>query len=212
MSKIGVLPISSNTTITLNYCPEFLVVSAVDLANPVSSLTVTVDGKVYQNLNTQAAITALGKIGGGGLLGADVALGSIFRLATGRISNATTQIQLTNADATAYDVLGFSISQDGEPVSVAQSTVQASSDISFDEFLGLAFPETNVDRLDVEFDNGFVESMTVAEVKALFMLQKGVTDADGEAGTYTALNGAGLESVTIFNGNGGSTLVINQFI
>lgn len=208
MAIIGSLAASTTTTITQSFVPELVVIATVDQANPISNLTVTIGGTVYQSLSAQARITAAMKYLVQGLLGADVKIGSILKIADGFLPTETLQLTATNADASVYTVYGFSTGRGSKKVMAGETTIQASSYETFEQFTSLLLDATNLNRVDIMFEDGHTDPFSAAELQALFVMRN-TSDADGDLGSLICIDNrfGNILQAKIFTTSGGSMTV-----
>ena len=137
---------------------------------------------------------------------------SYLRLATGRINKATT-ITGTNAVAATRDFYAASTNIASVARRAVEQSINPSANATFDNFEALIFDSTNVLRAQITFANGFTDEYTVEEINALYANYH-VSDSLGQLAGLSVIDadsGAGLISqVVIFNGAGGSTVVLKS--
>jgi len=217
MSQIGIITTGAGvvTTITQNFVPQFMLVGAIDINNPLRNITVTVGGKVVQQVAGVAVIGAIMKYMMESLLGVDVKVGLLWKLANSFIGNQTLQLQLTNDGATTPIVYGFSAGKSlPVPVQAGQETIQASTKIEFDNtipdraFTALFFEATNFAYAQVEYTDGHDEQLLIGELDALFATEN-QCDADGKLNAVTVIDNrfGNFKKVTLYSTSGGAFTV-----
>jgi hypothetical protein len=141
----------------------------------------------------------------------DDQVASWIRLATGRINKQTT-INVKNGAVGARNVFAASTGLNSVARRAVEQSLNASANATFDMFEALFFDPTNILRAQITFANGFTDEYSVAEIDALYASYH-VTDAGGKLATGIACidanSGAGqIAQVVLFNGSGGSTVVL----
>jgi len=218
MALIGNLAASSSAVFNLDFLPEkFLVDSAANSNQSLSNFSVVTSGIQLMSITNVARLTALAKFDSGAIL-SDPSLtnqstvASYLRLATGRINKATT-ITATNGSASSLAVYAASTNITNVARRAVEQSINPSANATFDNFEALIFDSTNVLRAQITFANGFSDEYTPDELKALYANYH-VSDAFGNLEGLTVIDadsGAGLISqVVIFNGTGGSTVVLKS--
>jgi hypothetical protein len=201
----------ATTIITRPYCPEMIVIGSVDTDVPLSRITVTVGGQVTQEVSGQAAIQAMAKYLMECLLGADVKIGMMLKVADGFLPGQNVEIKLTQSGTSTATVYGFSDNKGaGLLATAAQETIQASSNIELSGFTALFIPTTNFQDAQVTFADGHSERLQKEELAALFALEN-QSDADGLlAGMICVDNKPNYEGVqpiqaiSVFSSSGGT--------
>ena len=202
------------TTIDRSYTPQYVLIGAVDTDNPVKKLEVSIGGNDFQNLTGQTAVQAFSKLNMQGLLGADVKVGQVFRIANGFNGYQTSQIRLTNSGITTPAVYYFSMRKaDGknvpfEPVMAGQETIQETDSKVFQGtgFTHLIFDATNLDYVNIDYVDGHSEKMSSAELCARFAMLE-VSDADGKlAGLQVIENYGDIAELSIWTSGGSITV------
>lgn len=216
MALIGSFPASSSAVFNLDFLPEkFLVGFTANANQALSNLSVVCSGQQLFSITDVARITALAKFDSGAVLNsptaADVSTaGSYLRLATGRINKATT-ITGTNSVASARNAYAASTNISNVARRAVEQSINPSANATFDNFESLIFLGTNVLRAQVTFANGYTDEYTVDELNALYANYH-IADTAGTLQGLTCIDadsGAGLISqVVLFNGSGGSTVVL----
>jgi len=218
MALIGSFPASSSAVFNLDFLPEKFLVGAAD--NPTQALTnlsVVTSGVQLMSITSVSRITALAKFDSGAILSEPSAANisttsSYLRLATGRINKATT-ITGTNGEATAQNVFAASTNISNVARRAVEQSINASANATFDNFEALLFDATHVLRAQITFSNGYTDEYAPSELRALYSNYH-VSDSSGLLEGLICIDadsGAGLISqVVIFNGSGGSTVVLKS--
>lgn len=220
MALIGSFPASASAVFNLDFLPEYLLVGTT-FADfyPLSSISVVTSGVQLMSITNRNRITALAKFDSGAILSAASAAGTntskaaaYLKLATGRINKATT-IQGLNAVAAIENVFAASTNITNVARRAVEQSINPSANATFDNFEALFFSPTDVLRAQITFSNGFTDEFTPAELQALYAKYH-VTDREGELSDLICIDGdsgAGqIAQVVIFNGAGGSTVVLKS--
>lgn len=220
MALIGTFPASSSAVFNLDFLPEYLLVGLTNTDfQPLSNLSVVTSGVQLMSITNRARITALGKFDSGAILSAPSSVGTTtsktayyLKLATGRINKATT-IQGLNAVAAVENVFAASTNISNVARRAVEQSINPSANATFDNFEALIFDATNVLRAQITFSNGFSDEYTPAELQALYA-KFHVSDREGELADLICIDGdsgAGqIAQVVLFNGAGGSTVVLKS--
>jgi hypothetical protein len=218
MALIGSFPASSSAVFNLDFLPEKFLIGGPQLANQrLTNLSVVTSGVQLMSITSLERITALAKFDSGAILADPSAANvsttaSYLRLATGRINKATT-ITGTNGDASAWNVFAASTNIGNVARRAVEQSINPSANATFDNFESLIFDGTNVLRAQITFANGFTDEYTTEELRALYSNYH-VSDVSGTLEGLLCIDadsGAGLISqVVIFNGSGGSTVVLKS--
>ena len=218
MALIGSFPASASAVFNLDFLPEkFLVESPNGATQALSSFSVVCSGVQLMSITDVNRLTALAKFDSGAILQDPSALntsqvGQYLRLATGRINKATT-ITGTNGVAAAQNVFAASTNMSNIARRAVEQSINPSANATFDNFEAIIFNSTNVLRAQITFANGFTDEYTTEELRALYANYH-VTDAFGFLEGQLCIDadsGAGLISqVVLFNGAGGSTVVLKS--
>jgi hypothetical protein len=210
MSKLGTLVTGVDvvTTIIQSFVPQFVLIGTVDLANVIKNITISIGGSVTQQIAGQVVIGAMMKYLMESLLGADVKIGLLWKVANSFMPKQTFQMQLTNSGASVPDIYGFSASNtDQVPVYAGQETVLTSSYLVFngDDFDALFFESTNFNYAILTFEDGHSEQYTAVELAALFALEN-QCDADGKLNGAVVIDNKldNIDSVTVYATAGGT--------
>jgi hypothetical protein len=218
MALIGSFPASSSAVFNLDFLPEKFLIGGPQLANQrLTNLSVVTSGVQLMSITSVERITALAKFDSGAILADPLSANisttaSYLRLATGRINKATT-ITGTNGDAAAWNVFAASTNIGNVARRAVEQSINPSANATFDNFESLIFDGTNVLRAQITFANGFTDEYTTEELRALYSNYH-VSDVSGTLEGLLCIDadsGAGLISqVVIFNGSGGSTVVLKS--
>jgi hypothetical protein len=168
MSQIGTIPASAQGLINQNFVNQFIGINDPDA---FAALRVAVSGQNTIALNNANLIEAflqafralIGK-------GVDAQITQILLpIADGYLGN--TQFDLTATDQSTNDVPVFGNSErmgDGLLTKCIQTQINAQSNQSFEGagFSALLFtPAANVDLIDITYENGFNDRLTIEEVQ-----------------------------------------------
>lgn len=198
------------TSITRPFIPSYILIGAVNLANPLRDISVTVGGDVTIKIAGITHVTAFCKYLMECLLGADVKVGTVIKLATGFIPQSSLELALTNDGATTPDIFGFSDSKEGVPVLAGQNTILADSSEPYSgAFTALIFSATNFDFAEITYTDGHRESKVTAFELATMFAMTNQADADGKLGGMLVIDNQESEiaGITLFADSGGSLLV-----
>ena len=218
MALIGTFPASASAVFNLDFLPEkILIGSPGATTQALSSFSVVCSGVQLMSITDVNRLTALAKFDSGAILSDPVSPGgsttaSYLRLATGRINKATT-ITGTNGVATVENVFAASTNISNIARRAVEQSINASANATFDNFEGLFFQLTNILRAQITVANGYTDEYAPAELRALYCNYH-IADSSGlleDQCVIDANSGAGLISqVVLFNGSGGSTVVLKS--
>jgi len=219
MALIGQFPASSSAVFNLDFLPEkFLVGLPNANTQELTNFSVVTSGVQLMSITSVARLTALAKFDSGAILqepvGTSIAseTAAYLRLATGRINKATT-ITGTNGSASAQNAFAASTNISNVARRAVEQSINPSANATFDNFEALFFDATNILRAQITFANGFTDEYAVPELVALYSNYH-VSDANGGLSGLVCIDadsGAGLISqVVLFNGSGGSTVVLKS--
>lgn len=210
MAQIGNLTASASSVFNLDFLPERFLVAATDTDQPLSQISVVTSGIQLFSITAAARIRALAKFDQGATLGADVKVPMWLKFSTGRVNKQST-IQVVNSGAGTEAVQAVSTNIGTIARRAVEQSINASANATFDNFEAIFYDPTNVLRINIQFANGYVDEFTPNEVNALYAAYH-VADADGTLNGLQVIDsesGAGMISqVTIYNGSGGSTVVL----
>lgn len=214
MSLIGGFAASSSAVFNLDFLPEFLLLGATDDANQaLSNLSVVTSGVQLMSITNVNRLTALAKFDSGAVLADEPSnnmAASYLKLSTGRINKGTT-ITGTNSVASLVNVYAASTCLSDVARRAVEQSINASANATFSDFECIIFDATNVLRATITFANGYSDEYTPIELQALYAKYH-VADSAGRLEGQTVIDAdspAGLISqVVLFNGSGGSTVVL----
>jgi hypothetical protein len=219
MALIGSFPASASAVFNLDFLPEKFLVFATDAnSQALTNFSVVCSGMQLMSITSVDRLTALSKFDSGAILSDPVnppttrqnQAGQYLRLATGRINKATT-ITGTNGVASAQSVYAASTNISNVARRAVEQSINPSANATFDNFEALIFDVSNVLRAQVTFANGYTDEYTIQELLALYANYH-ISDSAGLLEGLCAIDadsGAGLISqVVLFNGAGGSTVVL----
>lgn len=195
-------------------------IGTIDTDIPLQGLSITVGGRERVNIQNAALCLAYCKWTRSGLLGADVKIANAIPVTrSGRgMGNVSLEARLTNNGVTTPAVYGHSRGRYREgldQINIASTTtIQASSNQLFVDFDMLAFIATNLNNIEVEFDDGWNDRFQPDEIAELFN-QFNDSDADGKLGTCFIIDnlsmralGYGIRSVRVYTDSGGTLTVL----
>jgi len=221
MALIGQFPASGSAVFNLDFLPEKVLVFATNAeSQSLSNFSVVCSGTQLMSITNVDRLTALAKFDSGAILLDPQTVPTAFttmtaqylRLATGRINKATT-ITGTNGTVTAKNFFAASTNISNVARRAVEQSINPSANATFDNFECLIFNSTNILRAQITFANGFTDEYTPSELYALYANYH-VSDADGALEGQCVIDadsGAGLISqVVLFNGSGGSTVVLKS--
>lgn len=187
MAQIGTLGSGAGVQtnlVGLAQIDSYVVIGDVDTTNPVQGLQVEIDGVTFINIGAQALITAFAKWQSKFV---NTVVGLVLKIATGRI-NLKSNLRLTNSGATTPAILNFSDANNGIPVLATTVSINALSYQDFNRFSAL-FIQTpaSVATVEITFNDGHRDTLTMAEVDALFSMQF-EAEADGRLGGVSVID------------------------
>jgi len=201
MPQIGTLVTGAGVETTIAgqaSAASLLYLGDIDTANPLSGITLEIDGVPFVNIRGSATLcTAFSKWGSRAIEGTNI-LGVCYKLGTGKVNKNTTY-RLINAGATTPVVRVLSDNQDGVPYIVAQKGINAQSFEDFSRFSALIIDiPANVNNIEMNFRDGHRETWSVTDADTYYALNF-EAEADGRLGGCTVIdNTAGtLDSVRI---------------
>ena len=215
MSQIGVTAAGAASTFDLSYLPQFLQIGTVQNASTFSQFTVIARGQTLIQLSSVGDFQTLLLLEGVGLFDpANPSLPQQLLLASGRIEGQST-ITLNQVSLNADNVYQHStgLSTDSLARRVAVTPVISSGNNTFTDFDVIYFLPTNVDRVQVTYDNGFTEDLAVDEVNAYYAANN-PANALGQVNGYCVIDGYRAQEgfrvnqATIFANGGGNVNVI----
>lgn len=213
--QIGTLAAGAGTITVINrdQVDAYLLIGTVTQGPLLQGLTITIGGKVTQQVATTGAIQAIQKYLMESNLGGNLLIGYLLKIAQDFIPGQNVQYRLENSTANPHDIYAFSEGQtDQVPVVAGQLNINASSNQTFEGsgFTALTFPATNFEYVNLEFEDGHTSKLEGAEVDALFNLYNQADDDGRLANQHVIDNKEGdIVRATIFTTNGGNLLVTN---
>lgn len=217
MALIGSFAASSSAVFNLDFLPESILIGSTDDDNQaLSNFSVVCSGVQLMSITDVNRLTALAKYDSGGILSSTSATetmtASYLRLATGRINKATT-ITGTNSIASVKDVFAASTNIGNIARRAVEQSINPSANATFNNFECLVFSTANLLRAQITFSNGFTDEYTTPELLAYYAKYH-IADRTGRLeglACIAADSGAGMISqVVLFNGSGGSTVVLKS--
>jgi len=210
MSVIGTIITGAGVQTTFSgqaQCDEYIVLGDIATANPLTGLTVEIDGTPFINIaNSQPLVGAFMKWTSEF---AGTIVGNFFKIATGMIKRNTTY-RFTNSGAFTPIVRVFSDSKDGVPFLATTKQINVSSFEDFAKFSMLAITlPANISSVEIVFADGHKGTLTQQEVDALFNL-KNQTEANGQLNACSIIDNTdqSIQSVRIFAGATALTVLI----
>ena len=177
MSKIGTT--GTGNVITLNYLPQYLVVSSASHTTEtgfadLTKVNISVNGTEIVSLSTNAildrAFQALNQVGGKSVTTESLPKQSILHLSDGKIEGVNCNITFTST--TDYDVYANSETLGTENYFWSTSTINALSNNVFSDFRCLIIPEL-AGEVIVNWTNGFSDKFNLDAGKELCSLASG---------------------------------------
>lgn len=210
MSQIGVLTTGAGVDTIFagqSQCEEYILLGDVDTANPLSGISIEVDGTPYINIkNSEPLVGAFFK-----WMSQFCAtlVGLCFKVSTGMVKKNTTY-RFTNNGATTPTVKVFSDSRDGVPYIATTKGININSFEDFTKFSALMLTlSASVSSVEVAFVDGHKATLTIEEVDALFAM-KYPSELNGRLNTCSVIDNRdqSIESVRIFAGATAVTVLI----
>lgn len=169
MSSIGSTTGIGIKTFDLSYLPQFLQIGGPDATFNLSALTIVARGKTLVQLTDSTQILAISQVENSLMGNLTTTLGSRFYLADGRIEGQST-ITVNSASVTpeTYYANSLKKSKSMTARNISVSPVVANGNGVYSDFDLLMFDGLNVERVQVTYENGYTEELTVAEVNGLF--------------------------------------------
>lgn len=217
MALIGQFPASASAVFNLDFLPEKFLIQGPQTSQSLTNFSVVTSGVQLMSITDVNRLNALAKFDSGAILNNPTAAtvnaaGAYLRLATGRINKATT-ITGTNGVASVRSVYAASTNIGNVARRAVEQSINPSANATFDNFEALIFDAANILRVQITFANGFTDEYTEVELRALYSNYH-VSEEFGFVNGLCIIDadsGAGLISqVVIFNGSGGSTVVLKS--
>ena len=171
--KIGILTTGAGveTTIKLNYCPQYLyfVASTVPTGLRVS---VAGDGTILDLDGAGiAGVSGIRRYGA-------VANSYLIPIADGLLTDKVTEIIITNGASITPDIFGFSLGHGSTYIVSQRQTVLASSGATFNKFAHLSIASAGAtDEITIGFSDGTLQKFNADELKGLYTLYSNETDS-----------------------------------
>jgi hypothetical protein len=222
MAQIGNMTTGAGVVTTLNlpYCPQYLIVN--DTSSETFQLTnfsVSINGQSTVELIGANAIDSVAQIKsqvGGDVAGQTNGLMMALELADGQI-NAPTLIRLTNESTGTDAIFGVSQAVGTAPYRYSQFTVNATSNQQFSEFDSLLIDNspTNIDSIEIQWNDGFKDRFAPEELPVLFRNQYSAeaTSKFGGGFDQSWINNedGNIANCTIYtNATGSSTVTVGR--
>lgn len=216
MALIGSFPASSSAVFNLDFLPEKFLVGRTDAATQsLTNFSVVCSGLQLMSITDVSRLTALARFDSGATLddGTTTTIAaSYLRLATGRINKATT-ITGTNGTVAAKDAFAASTNMSNIARRAVEQSINPSANATFNNFECLIFSPTDILRAQITFENGFTDEYSLSELRALYANYH-ISEVNGQLEGLVVIDadsGAGLISqVVLYNGSGGSTVVLKS--
>lgn len=171
MSQISSLSTGAGvvTSITLAYCPQFLIIDNTYTGTfDITNIDVSINGQSTVSIGTSDDIDAVCQIKAQSSV-SDGKVMMAMELANGEI-NAPTLIRLTNEGSNTNAVYGVSTAVGTAPYRYSQFSLNSLSNQIFQDFDSLLINSspTNIDRVQIQWRNGFSDSFSPYELSVLF--------------------------------------------
>lgn len=187
---------------------NYIVIGDVDTANPLTGLSVEVDGTPFINIaNSAALLTAFFKwqmeTAGAGVVGL------MFKIGTGAINKNTTY-RFTNGGATTPNIYVYSDAPNGVPFIATTKQVNINSFEDFSKFSALfLFDPANISSLEILFTSGWKATISAIEAAAYFAFFN-QSETNGFLGTALVIDNTNqsIAAVRVFAGGTAVTVLI----
>lgn len=217
MSSIGSTNAVGVKTFDLSYLPQFLQIGGPDATFSLSALTIVARGKTLVQLTDPVQILAISQIENS-LMGSMVTtLGSRFFLADGRIEGQSTiTVNSTSAGIEPYYANSLKKSKTMTARNISVSPVVANGNGIYTDFDLLMFDGANVERVQVTYENGYTEELTVPEVNGLFVSinqtgGNGTVQGQSVLLGYRAPSGFKVKQAIIYAGASNANVLVSSF-
>lgn len=218
MSQISNLSTGAGvvTSITLAYCPQFLTIdNSYTGTFDITNIDVSINGQSTVTIGSADDIDAVCQIKSHPST-SDGKIMMALELADGEI-NAPTLIRLTNEGSNTNAVYGVSSAVGTAPYRVSQFSLNSLSNQIFQDFDYLLINScpTNIDRVQIQWRNGYSDSYAPQELAVLF---RGLYASEGSS-QFSASKDIGwvnnedglISSATVFtNSSGSSTITVGR--
>lgn len=206
MSKIG----TTNSTITLNYLPQNLVINSASTQttsafNDLTQLNVSVNGteivSLASNPTIETAFSVNNQVGGTSITTEGLPKQTVLQLSDGKIENVNCNLTFTSS--TEYNVYANSETLGAENYFWSTSTINALSNNIYSDFRSLSFPEDD-GELIVQWKSGYSDKFILDDGREVVALaSKYMSQISQPTQTYISVFNPGGEiaSVQYFNNN-----------
>lgn len=218
MAQIGTMTTGAGVVTTLNlpYCPQYLIVNdTFSESFQLTNFSVSINGQSTVELIGADAIDSVAQIKsnvGGDIAGQNNGCMMALELSDGQI-NAPTLIRLTNESTGTDPIFGVSTAVGTAPYRYSQFTVNATSNQQFSEFDSLLMDSspTNIDSIEIQWNDGFKDRYAPEELPVLFRNQYCAEEQSkyGGTGDQSWINNedGNIANCTIYTNATGSTTV-----
>jgi len=188
-------------------CEQYILIGAVDTANPLRGVSVEIDGSPFINIQTSLPLmSAFMQWQMEAVAGAP---GFLLKISTGMIATNTTY-RFTNNGATTPSIFVYSDSQNGVPIIATTKGITASSFEDFSKFsaLFLTLP-ASISSVEIVWSDGHKSTETIGEVDSYFALSN-QTDALGRLTAVSVIDNTDqmIKSVRVFASVVATVLVV----
>lgn len=206
---LATIPANQVGTITLDYCPERLLLTNSllsadmdDAFDDAGTISISHSGRQTVNIGAGRVKPAANLK----VLGSRVGW---LQLGLGR-KNGSTTMQIQNLSAT-LPMYVYGASSGFSPVlyGYSETSINSNANQTFIGFDALIFDDSSViERVQIKFSNGFVEDFSALELQSLLAVVQN-TDSDGELTNKTILLGLGIQEATVF-ANASNSLIVTS--
>jgi len=161
------------TSLNLPQCPEFLTINNTHSESfQLTALDVSINGNSVISLQGADSIDALAQIRSHSTGDVNAQTNGLIMgiaLANGEI-NAPTLIRLTNEATGSDNIMGVSTNVGNAPYRYSQYTINSVSNQVFQQWDSLLLDNspTNIDSIEIQYSNGFVNRFAPEELPLLF--------------------------------------------
>jgi len=217
MSSIGSTTGIGIKTFDLSYLPQFLQIGGPDATFNLNALTIVARGKTLVQLTDSTQILAISQVENSLMGSMTTTLGSRFFLADGRIEGQSTiTVNSSSATPETYYANSLKKSKSMTARNISVSPVVANGNGVYSDFDLLMFDGTFVERVQVTYENGYTEELTVAEVNGLFCsisqtLGNGTIQGQSVLLGYRAPMGFKIKTAVIYAGASNANVLVSSF-
>lgn len=201
MSAIGNL-VQGTTVFNLDFLPQNLLIENVNSFFPVGNLSIVTSGVQLMSITSSQRINSIASFDQGALLGLSSRVPKFLKLAVGRINKQTT-INITNENLATPQVFASSTGIGGIARRAVEQSINVSANATLENFEALFFDSSNVLRVTLEFENGFIDEYTPQEINGLFA-SFNACDDEGKLEGLTVIRSetpfGNIVRATIYNG------------